>query len=80
MDDKDILARVDALVAEERVLRDRATGHGLSGEERIRLSELEVQLDQYWDLMRQRRARSEFGANPDDAAVRSPREVEGYEG
>jgi hypothetical protein len=80
MDDKDILAHVDALVAEERALRDRATGHGLSGEERIHLNGLEVQLDQCWDLLRQRRARSEFGANPDDAAVRSPREVEGYEG
>jgi hypothetical protein len=79
MDDKDILARVGGLVAEERVLRDRATGQGLSAEERSRLDGLEVQLDQCWDLLRQRRARSEYGGDPDEAALRSPREVEGYE-
>jgi hypothetical protein len=80
MDDKDILRQVDQLVTEERALRDRSTGQGLTADERVRLGDLEVRLDQCWDLLRQRRARSEFGANPDDAAVRSPGEVEGYEG
>ncbi|MGP4112798.1 DUF2630 family protein [Streptomyces sp. 4N509B] len=80
MEDRDILREVDQLVAEERVLRDRATGQGLTPDERVRLTELEVRLDQCWDLLRQRRARSEFGENPDAAAVRPPGEVEGYEG
>ncbi|KAB8167683.1 DUF2630 family protein [Streptomyces sp. 3MP-14] len=79
MDDKDILARVDELVAEERALRDRSTGRGLAEEERVRLSDLEVRLDQCWDLLRQRRARDEFGANPNAAVTRPAREVEGYE-
>ncbi|MDT0266447.1 DUF2630 family protein [Streptomyces sp. DSM 44915] len=79
MDDKDILARVDDLVAEERTLRDRATGRGLADDERVRLADLEVRLDQCWDLLRQRRARDEFGANPDTAVTRPAREVEGYQ-
>jgi hypothetical protein len=74
----DILGRVDELVAEEHELRGRAVGSGLSEEERTRLRSLEVQLDQCWDLLRQRRARTEF---PDNAAEPSPRpvdEVESY--
>lgn len=78
MDDKDILARVGGLVAEERVLRDRATGQGLSAEERSRLDGLEVQLDQCWDLLRQRRAKREVGDDPREARVRPGDQVEGY--
>ena len=44
------------------------------------LRDVEVQLDQCWDLLRQRRARREFGRNPDDAAVRDAGTVEGYTG
>ncbi|WP_326595593.1 DUF2630 family protein [Streptomyces sp. NBC_01803] len=80
MDDKDILARVDTLVTEERALRERSVGQGLKEEERTRLIEVEVSLDQCWDLLRQRRARSEFGGNPDEATLRPAPEVEGYEG
>lgn len=79
MDDKDILARVGGLVAEERVLRDRATGQGLSAEERSRLDGLEVQLDQCWDLLRQRRARRGAGDDPDGAASRPAGQVENYQ-
>ncbi|WP_129843210.1 DUF2630 family protein [Streptomyces sp. RFCAC02] len=79
MDDKDIFARVGALVSEERALRDRSVGQGLQEAERARLAAVEVQLDQCWDLLRQRRARDEFGDNPDDAAMRPPREVEEYD-
>ena len=45
-----------------------------------RLRDVEVQLDQCWDLLRQRRARREFGRNPDDADVRDAGTVEGYTG
>jgi hypothetical protein len=79
MDDKDILARVDRLVAEERALRDRAVGQGLGETEQARLLDLEARLDQCWDLLRQRRARSEFGEDPNQATVRPAPEVEGYE-
>lgn len=80
-DNGDILGNINALVAEEHSLRSRSTGNlGLDPEERVRLRAVEVQLDQCWDLLRQRRAKTEFGENPDEARVRPEGEVEGYQG
>jgi hypothetical protein len=76
MDENAVLAHIHELVEEEKQLR--AAHHGLSGEDRQRLQTVEQQLDQAWDLLRQRRARSEFGENPDEANQRSVNEVEGY--
>jgi hypothetical protein len=76
MDDKSLLDHINALVAEEKQLR--AAHHGLSSEDRQRLDTLERQLDQYWDLLRQRRAREEYGDNPDEAKERPVNEVESY--
>ncbi|GAA2792686.1 DUF2630 family protein [Streptomyces showdoensis] len=76
MDNDEILENIGSLVEEERALRLRSGG--LPDEERARLAELEVRLDQCWDLLRQRRAKSEFGEDPDTAAVRPAAEVEGY--
>jgi hypothetical protein len=76
VDDKQILSRVHELVAEEHQLRERDTG--LGPEERERLQAIERDLDQCWDVLRQRRARREYGENPDDAAVRPEGQVEGY--
>ncbi|WP_443073637.1 DUF2630 family protein [Streptomyces sp. NBC_01429] len=76
-----MLRTINELVAEERALRSRATQHlGLADDEQQRLRSVEVRLDQCWDLLRQRRAKSEFGENPDEAAVRPAGEVEGYQG
>ncbi|MEU3693525.1 DUF2630 family protein [Streptomyces narbonensis] len=76
MDNEEILDDISALVEEERALRQR-TG-GLLPEELARLAELEVRLDQCWDLLRQRRAKSEFGEDPDTATLRPASEVESY--
>jgi Protein of unknown function (DUF2630) len=76
VDDKTILDHIHELVAEEKTLR--ATGHVLNGDDRRRLESLEQQLDQAWDLLRQRRAREDLGENPDDAKERSVNEVESY--
>ncbi|MCX2179278.1 DUF2630 family protein [Streptomyces sp. SKN60] len=76
MENDEILENIGSLVEEERSLRQRVGG--LRDEERSRLAELEVQLDQCWDLLRQRRAKVEFGEDPDTAAVRPAAEVEGY--
>lgn len=78
MNDGQIIGRIDELIAEEHALRARATGHGLTADEQARLDALEQQLDQCWDLLRQRRARTEFGQDPDDARARAVDEVEGY--
>ena len=74
--DHGVLARIHALVAEEKELR--AGGHGLSHADRDRLRALEIQLDQAWDLLRQRRAREETGDDPDRASERSGNDVESY--
>ena len=75
MDEKDILTRIHALVDEEHGLRE-GTDH--SDDQRARMQELEVQLDQCWDLLRQWRAKRQYGEDPDDAEARPASEVEGY--
>ena len=80
MDDKQILGQIDELIETEHELRTKlAAGSLSSAEQRERLRAAEEALDQCWDLLRQRRARREFGENPDDAAARPVPEVEGYQ-
>ena len=76
MDDKSLLDHIHELVEEEKRLR--AAHRGVNGEDRQRLDAVERELDQLWDLLRQRRAREEFGENPDEAKERPVSEVEGY--
>jgi hypothetical protein len=79
--DKDALSRINELVAEEKALREQLQHGEISeSEEHQRLRQLEVELDQCWDLLRQRRALRETGGDPSDAAVRPADEVEGYLG
>ncbi len=80
MDDKEILGHIDELIATERDLRAKVATSGLSTEdERRQLAAIEESLDQCWDLLRQRRARREFGENPEEAQLRPVTEVEGYQ-
>jgi hypothetical protein len=79
MDDKEILGHIDELIETEHELRSKvAAGELSSAEERARLRSVEESLDQCWDLLRQRRARREFGEDPAQAAERPAPEVEGY--
>jgi Protein of unknown function (DUF2630) len=79
MDDKEILARIDDLIQTEHELREQlAAGQLSSAREREQLKAAEEALDQCWDLLRQRRARREFGENPNEVAARPVSEVEGY--
>jgi hypothetical protein len=75
--DKPIRNHIEALVREEHKLWDQK--QALSEAEHQRLETIKVELDQCWDLLRQRRALREFGADPDDARVRPPGVVEKYE-
>jgi len=80
MDDKEIMGRISELIQTEHELRDQLAAGRLSSEqERERLRSAEEALDQCWDLLRQRRARREFGEDPDSAMVRPSAEVEGYQ-
>jgi Protein of unknown function (DUF2630) len=79
MDDKDILRNIDDLIQTEHDLRARlAAGQLTSDEEHEELRSTEEQLDQCWDLLRQRRARREFGEDPSGSAARPVTEVEEY--
>jgi hypothetical protein len=82
MSDESIAARIERLVAEERELRDAEQRDSTDVEkleaDKGRLDAVEVELDRCWDLLRQRRALREAGANPDDAQVREAGTVEGY--
>jgi Protein of unknown function (DUF2630) len=83
MSDESIAARIDELVAEEKELQareqaDRDDEESLEAD-RQRLHAVEVELDRCWDLLRQRRAKEEFGQDPDDAEARSAGTVENYE-
>ncbi|GAC1423350.1 MAG: DUF2630 family protein [Candidatus Velthaea sp.] len=76
MNDQHVHESIEKLVAEEHGLFER--GGAMTPEDRARLSEVNVQLDRLWDLMRQRRAREEFDQNPDDVGERSASTVEKY--
>lgn len=78
MDERSILSHIHELVGEEKELRSKHTGDSLDDSERARMRQLEVELDQAWDLLRQRRAKAEFGDDPDNAEVRPAAEVETY--
>ena len=75
MDDKDIRSKIHALVEEEHRLRDSAEH---TAEQRARITQLEQDLDQLWDLLRQRDAKRQYGGNPDEAQPRPEPQVENY--
>ncbi|AZG48602.1 DUF2630 family protein [Gordonia insulae] len=77
--DKSIHTHITELISEEHDLRDRlGRGEITRAEENSRLQALEISLDQCWDLLRQRQARRDAGADPDDASVRPADVVEKY--
>lgn len=75
--DQQALSRIKNLVAEEHHLFDKGS---LSDADTARLAAIQVELDRYWDLLRQRRAARETGHDPKDAQLRPPGTVENYEG
>jgi hypothetical protein len=79
--DSAALTHINDLVAEEKALRAKLQQGDISAsEEHERLRRVEIELDQCWDLLRQRRALRETGGDPGAATVRPPGEVEGYLG
>lgn len=78
MNDQDILKHIQSLVDEEHQLLKLEEEGKIEGDQRDRAKALEVDLDRCWDLLRQRRARREFGLNPDDAQERDANVVENY--
>lgn len=76
MVDDEVIARIHTLVDEEHQLHGQGDP---SPEAHARLHDIEVELDQCWDLLRQRRAKRRAGADPAEAHVRDAGTVEGYQ-
>ena len=74
--DESVLKRITELVEEEQRLyaQEPMDDHAV-----VRVEALKVELDQCWDLLRQRRALREFGEDPNHAKVRPASVVEKYE-
>lgn len=79
MNDKEILGEISRMVETEHALRDRVQqGESDPSETAGELNRIETQLDQCWDLLRQRRARKEFHQDAEGAEARPINEVESY--
>ena len=80
MTDEPIVDRINRLAHEEEQLWQRAGAEGSVGTaDKERLDAIGVELDQCYDLLRQRQARREFGQDPEDAELRPPEVVERYQ-
>jgi len=75
--DASVLAHIQRLADEEHRLLERGE---LGPEESRRLAALQTELDQCWDLLRQRRALREFGGDPSQARARDASVVKKYIG
>jgi Protein of unknown function (DUF2630) len=80
VDDETVSQTINELAREEHELFERESRGTASDADRERLRRLQIMLDQCWDLLRQRRARREFGQDPDEARIRDEKTVEGYIG
>jgi hypothetical protein len=80
VEDAKVIDRINQLAHEEHELFQRESQGQANAADRERLKELEVTLDQCWDLLHQRRARRAAGMDPDEARVRDEQTVEGYQG
>jgi hypothetical protein len=82
MNDLQITDHIEALVAEEHKLLSRESADSAQTDaletDRERLSQISIELDRCWDLLRQRRARRDAGQDPDDASERDATTVERY--
>ncbi|WP_080887667.1 DUF2630 family protein [Nitrospira japonica] len=77
--DQPVLAHIQDLVQEEHRLFEKGEHGTVAEKDRHRLTQVQVELDQCWDLLRQRRALRDAGQDPNQAQVRPARVVENYE-
>ena len=75
-EDRSVLSHIEKLTAKEETLYGK---ENLSDEDVTELHKIKTQLDQYWDLLRQRRAFRDSGENPGKAEMRSSDTIENYE-
>jgi len=74
--DQSVLNHIQELVDQERRFHMKDS---MTDEDRTKLRDVQIQLDQCWDLLRQRRALRGSGQDPANAHVRPADVVEKYE-
>ena len=80
MDDQKVTENINELAREEHELFDRESHGTATKADRDRLRQIQIMLDQCWDLLRQRQARRSAGLDPEGAEVRDEKTVERYTG
>jgi len=80
MADEQVSMQIEILAREEHALFQKEAAGKASDADRARLAQVGILLDQCWDLLRQRRAKREFGLNPNEARARDPKTIKNYEG
>ena len=79
MNDTQIHEHIENLIAEEHRLLEHGDSGGLDPRRSRAPRPISVRLDQYWDLLRQRRARRDAGQDPGVAHLRTGEVVEHYQ-
>jgi hypothetical protein len=80
MTDSDVVGRINQLAHEEHVLWERESTGETTEANRLRLKEIQISLDQWWDYLNQRRALRDARRNPDQAQVRDAATIGRYLG
>ena len=75
MKDSTVMEHIEKLVTEEERLYAKGD---LNDSEIKQLDKIKVELDRYWDFLRQRRAYRNAGDDPEKAVLRSKKIVENY--
>ena len=73
--DQSVLAHIQQLTEKEEDLYGKAD---LTDEDVKELHKVKSELDQYWDLLRQRRAFRDAGEDPERAKMRTSQTIENY--
>jgi flagellar biosynthesis/type III secretory pathway chaperone len=74
-EDNSVLAHIKQLTEKEEHLYGKTD---LNDEDIKDMHKIKSELDQYWDLLRQRRALRDAGENPNQAEMRSSDTIENY--
>jgi uncharacterized protein YjaG (DUF416 family) len=74
--DNSVLSHITKLTEKEEHLYGK---ENLTDEDVKELHKIKSELDQYWDLLRQRRALRDAGENPNQAEMRSDDTIRNYE-
>src|SRR5262245_28532464 len=75
--DQSVLKTIQELAAEEHHIYEQ---EAFTDAEKKRLARINLELDQCWDLLRQRQALRDAGRDPKQARTRAADVVERYEG